>query len=269
MPLSRSVTFAVAVNNRELFETNFLASPGFQVSHEHQIIAQERFTSASKAYNDAIDRSSNDLIVFCHQDVFLPEGWLLELRRALERMEVLDPSWGVLGCYGETLADNGRGYVYSSGRGIMGRPFEDPAEVQTLDEIVLILRKSSGLRFDESLPHFHLYGTDICLRAARRQMKNYAISAFCIHNTNQTLVLPSEFYECHGHIRQVWKDRLPIQTTCIRITRSCLSLYRRRLTELYLRHIRRKEYGGTRVSDVRGLLTKRPASLGPSDSASL
>ena len=68
--------------------------------------------------------------------------------------------------------------------------------VQTLDEIVLILKKSSGLRFDDSLPHFHFYGTDICLRAAQRGMRSYAISAFCVHNTHQTLVLPEEFYEC-------------------------------------------------------------------------
>ena len=265
MPLTQNITFVVAVNNKEVFESNFLASHCFRVSHGHQILTQEGFVSAAKAYNDAIGKALHELMVFCHQDIFLPNDWLSELTGALELLEATDPNWGVLGCYGETLNDNGRGYVYSSGRGVMGRPFRDPAQVQTLDEIVLILRKSSGLRFDDELPHFHLYGTDICLRAARRQMKSYAISALCIHNTNQTLVLPKEFYKCHGHIKRVWKDSLPVRTTCIKITRFNVSLYRRRIKELYTRHIQRRELGGTRVQDVQGILKKFPASLGSTE----
>jgi hypothetical protein len=112
------------------------------------------------------------------------------------------------------------------------------------------------LRFDETLPHFHLYGADICLRAAEMGLKSYAISAFCIHNTRQCLVLPKEFYECCRHIKRVWKNLLPIQTTCIRITRFNFPLYRRRLRELYLRRVRRKEFGGTRVANPQRLLDK-------------
>jgi len=142
-----------------------------------------------------------------------------------------------------------RGHVYSSGLGIVGNTSE-PGEVQTLDEIVLVLRKSSGLRFDEGLPHFHFYGVDICLRAAARGMKSYAISAFCIHNTYQNFNLPGEFYECCEHIRKVWKNSLPIQTTCITISQSNLPIYMRRLRQAYLKHIRRKEHEFTRADDV-------------------
>ncbi len=260
---SPRITFAVAVNDRKVFANNFLASPGLQAVHDHQILVQEGFESAAKAYNDAIDRSPDDLIVFCHQDILLPEGWLCELQRALAQLLVEDPRWGVLGCYGETLNNGGRGYLYSSGLGVMGRPFELPAPVQTLDEIVLVLRKSSGLRFDEALPNFHLYGADICLRAAELGMKSYAISAFCIHNTHQSLILPREFYECCKHVRLVWKDRLPIQTACIRITRSNLSIYLRRLREVYLRYLRRKEFTGTRVQDALRLLEELMGNIKP------
>jgi hypothetical protein len=255
MPQRRRITFVVAVKSQgEVLENNLLASPCFLAPHDHQILVQEGFQSAAKAYNDAIDRSVNDLIVFCHQDIFLPEAWLSDLERALSCLEADDPQWGVLGCFGETLNDRGRGHVYSSGNGIMGRPFERPTPIQTLDEIVLILRKSSGLRFDESLPHFHLYGTDICLRAAKKGMKNYAISAFCIHNTCQNLILAPEFYECYWHIRRVWRDSLPIHTTCMMITKSGFPMYRKKLQEAYLRYVRRKEIGGARVQNVRRLL---------------
>lgn len=250
------ITFVVAVNNRQVFEDNFLASPCLRGTHNHEIIVQEGFGSAAKAFNYALDRVSNELVVFCHQDVYLPEGWLGDLRRALDYLAIHDPKWGVLGCSGITVDHEHWRYLYSSGLGVSGTALEHPMPVQTLDEIVLILRKSSGLRFDDRLPHFHLYGTDICLRASKSGMQSYAISAFCIHNTQQTLVLPPEFYECCAHIRRVWSDCLPIQTTCVRITRFNFPIYARRLRETYLKCIRRKEVGGRRVNDVRGLVAE-------------
>lgn len=246
MSVHRNITFAVAVNNRDLFEANFLASPCLRKLPGHQILVQEHFDSAAKAYNDAIDKSAHDLIVFAHQDVILPESWPKQLNRALEHLNTDDPRWGVLGCYGVTVNDERHGYVYSSGLGVLGKPFSSPAPVQTLDELVLILRKPSGLRFDDTLPHFHLYGTDICMAAAKREMKSYAISAYCIHNTQLNLVLPKEFYECCRHVERVWRTYLPIQTSCVRLTRSNLPLYKRRLQEVYLRHLRRREVGGLR-----------------------
>lgn len=254
IPLVGNITFAVAVNNREVFENNFLASPCLRGRCDHQILVQENFNSAAKAYNAAIDKSHNDLIVFCHQDILLPESWLSELERILDWLEVKDPNWGVLGSYGKTRDGRGWGHVYSSGEDVIGEPLKQPVPIQTLDEIVLIVRKSSGLRFDESLPHFHLYGADICLRAAKRGMKSYAVAAFCIHNTHQSLILPKEFYECCKHIKRVWKEYLPIQTTCMRLTKFNVPLYSRKLLEAYLRHVRRKTVGGTRAKSVQRLL---------------
>jgi hypothetical protein len=253
---TKSITFVIAVNNKNVFESNFLASPCLNGAHPHQIIVQEGFSSAPTAYNDAIDRSTNDLVVFAHQDMIFPEHWLLDLQRALDSLQQTDPQWGVLGCYGETLHDNGRGYIYSGGLGIMGKPADRPAPVQTLDEIVLILRKSSGLRFDEGLPHFHFYGADICMAAAARGWKSYAISAFCIHNTQQNLVLPKEFYESYRHVKHRWKDSLPIRTTCVTMTKFDSHMYRKRIHEAYLRFIRRKEIGAYRAKDGRALLAE-------------
>jgi len=244
----------VAVNNREVFNDNFLASPCLNEIQDHQILVQEGFSSAAKAYNDSIDHASNDLLIFCHQDIILPEGWLSQLQSALDSLTVSDPNWGVLGVYGKTQDGRGWGHVYSSGRDVIGEPLEKPVLIQRLDEIVLIFRKSSGLRFDADLPHFHFYGTDICLQAAKRGMKSYTISAFCIHNTHQPLVLPSEFYECCRYVKRVWKNYLPIQTTCLRLTRFDLDLYVRRVRELHLRYVRRKEFGGTRSTDSQRLL---------------
>jgi glycosyltransferase involved in cell wall biosynthesis len=248
MPATTPLTFVVTVSNKEVFARNFLASPCLERAADCEILDQADFPSAARAYNEALDRARHEIVVFCHSDIVLPEQWRSELECVLHDLDNRDPNWGVLGAYGNTRDGSGWGQVYSTGLGIVGEPLPACIAVQTLDEIVLILRKSSGLRFDETLPHFHFYGTDICLRAARMGMKSYAIPAFCIHNTHQTLILSKEFYECSRHIRQVWGDCLPIQTSCIRLTRFNVPLYWRRVRELYLRYVRRMEYGAPRAS---------------------
>ena len=249
MSLCNQITFVVAANSRETLERNLLASPCFLSHHNHQILVQEGFSSAALAYNDGLRGAANDLIIFVHQDIYLPENWISRLEVALQRLEKIDPAWGVLGCWGATARGEYRGHVYSSGWGILGREFEAPEAVQTLDEIVLIIRKSSGLVFDQHLPHFHFYGTDICMRAARQSMKSYAMSAFCVHNTSQILELPKEFYRSYSYVRKAWKDDLPIQTTCIRVSRSNFHVYRRKLEDWVLPRLRRKAFPVQRSDD--------------------
>jgi len=53
--LEPKITFVVAMNNREVFENNFLASACLRGTHAHEVIVQERFMSAPKAYNEALD----------------------------------------------------------------------------------------------------------------------------------------------------------------------------------------------------------------------
>lgn len=261
-PEVKPITFVVAVSSsgnwssqktgapkRDILEKNFLASPCLLGPHPHQIILQEDFSCAGKAYNDAIDKSVNELIVFCHQDMFFPEPWISQLQDIVARLNTQDINWGVLGCCGATPDGQVHGLIYSTGIGIIGVASE-PTEVQTLDEIVVILRKSSGLRFDEGLPHFHLYGADICLRAAVQGMKSYAISAFCLHNTYANFNLSKEFYECCRYMKRVWRKSLPVQTPCIRITSSNIPIYLRRLKQIYFKHIRRKEHEVLRSGDV-------------------
>jgi len=249
-----AITFAVAVNDRTIFGNSLLASPCFSGQHEHEILAQENFISAATAFNDAIDRSANDVMVFAHQDVVFPSSWPAQLNQAMEYLKIHDPDWGVLGCWGAAPDQPGVGYIYSNGLGLLGQAFEKPVEVQTLDEVVLILRKSSGLRFDERLPHFHFYGAALCLTAAHRGMKSYVIPALCIHNTQFNLVLPREFYASYKKLKQLWPSSLPIQTSCIRVTRYDIHKYKRQIREGYLKYIRRRTIGATRVTDVNKLL---------------
>ncbi len=73
---------------------------------------------------------------------------------------------------------------------------------------------------------------------------------------NPPYVATPLFYESWRYIRRTWKNNLPIQTTCVRITRLNLPIYKKRLQEVYAKYIRRKEVGGKREENVKHLLEK-------------
>ncbi|MEO7299876.1 MAG: glycosyltransferase [Verrucomicrobiota bacterium] len=208
-----------AVNNDVIAESCLLRSPGIQSATD--VILQKGFPSAAAAYNSAIQKTSADILVFAHQDMYFPEGWIDSVIQALEYLSVHDPNWGVLGVWGALNSEDRAGYLYWTGGLGMENPFSEPTQVSTLDEVVLITRKSSGLLFDNNLPGYHLYGTDLCLEAACRGMKSYAISAFCIHNTDIGNMLPVQFWRCYLYMRRKWIKQLPIYTPCTQITRAC------------------------------------------------
>jgi hypothetical protein len=219
--MNKNITFVVPVSDDNIASNNILASPLFNLLSEKEILIQKGFKSAASAYNDAIDKAKSEIIIFLHQDVVLPERWLDDLTASFKCLERSDPSWGVLGCHGETKEGCGRGYLYCTGNGrYILKPFDKPEKIQTLDEIVLIIRKSSDLRFDEALPHFHLYGTDICMTAYAKGMNCYAIPAFCLHNSNETAIFPEEFFVSCDYIREKWNKNLPIYTPCVNIIKN-------------------------------------------------
>jgi hypothetical protein len=215
----------------------------------------ENFDSASKAYNEAMDRASNDLLVFAHQDVYFPDGWFSALSATIAALDRQHIRWGVLGSFGSSRSiHGGAGRVYTNGRGLHGNSIQEPTEIETLDEIVLVLRKSSGLRFDESLPNFHLYGTDICLIAQEAGYRNFAIPGLCIHNTHQLITLPREFYACYRHIKRKWSRRLPIYASCMKISRFDESLLIKKFQEFKAEVLGNAKGPRQRVNDPRSLL---------------
>lgn len=251
-------TIAVAVNNDEVLRNNLYRSPDLLGHRELQILTRQGFASASLAHNSALDEASNDVVIFVHQDVYLPQGWFSSLDRVLTHLQREGVNWGVLGCFGPRKGDaDGLGRVYTHGVGIHGTAINRPEIVESLDEIVLIIRKSSGLRFDPSLPHFHLYGTDLCMMARARGLPSFAIPAFCVHNTHQLLTLPPEFYECYRYIKRKWARYLPICTSCITISRFDAEVLRRKLHDAPpVSWLARKRTAMRRAGDVADILAE-------------
>lgn len=253
MDRSLDLTFVVSKSgDPSLLRRNFSISPCLEGLAPDRIIIQEGFSSASLAYNDAIDKAGTDIIVFAHQDVYFPANWIVQLQQALQSLEKADPHWGVAGGFGVTNQGLEAGFLFSVGLGVLGEPFDDPVAIDTLDEYLLILRKSSGLRFDPALPGFHFYGTDICLSARQQGKRCYAIPVFCVHNTSYGF-LSDDFFNYYWDIKKKWKRYLPIQTPCIRISRWDKDLIIRKLKRGYfsLRGTRRPS---PRLEDPRSVL---------------
>jgi glycosyl transferase family 2 len=216
-----------AVNDERVLNSCLLNSPGIRSASE--VILQRNYSSAADAYNAAIEKANTDFLVFVHQDVYLPEGWIDSVQNAVESLSKKDSNWGVLGIWGTVdYSEQPVGYLYWTGDLGWEEPFEGAKEVTTLDEAVLIMRKSSGITFDPQLPSYHLYATDICMEARCRGKKCYSISAFCIHNTNTNSgkLLPREFWRCYLVMRRKWKAKLPIVTPCTEVSFWCWPILR-------------------------------------------
>lgn len=255
MKHNERLTIAVAVNDVDTLQRNLLLSPSVLGNDTNQIIIKKDYPSASLAYNAAIEEAENDLIIFIHQDMYLPEGWFLDLSHSLSYLQRERISWGVLGCFGvNKFAEDGLGQIYMTGLGQIGRRIMKPEPIETLDEIVLIIRKSSGLRFDPSLPYFHLYGTDLCMSARDNGLASYAFQGFCIHNTNQLLRLPNEYYQCYDYLKKKWNKYLPIYTSCIKISRFNEQMYSRKIRELCRKALGVRRLPKLRVDDPRKIV---------------
>ena len=107
-----------AVNDGMVLKNTLLNSP--DVREMKQVILRTGFSSASTAYNSALDECQGDVAILAHQDVYLPPGWLSRLHQSISIVESIDREWGVLGMFGIDLAGNHCGYIYSTG---LGRTF--------------------------------------------------------------------------------------------------------------------------------------------------
>lgn len=182
--------------------------------------------SAAIAYNRALEATTAPVVVFAHHDVYLPPGWDGVLAA---RLAELPPDWAVFGSFGIGLDGAHIGPVWSSSLGmIVGRVPMAPAPVQAFDELLIVLNRASNLRFDESLPGWHMYGTDIAQTARAAGFGAYAGALPCIHNDRYHDALGTDFDEAYRFIQRKWADRLPIRTPITKISRSGLHLMRDR-----------------------------------------
>jgi hypothetical protein len=92
--------------------------------------------------------------------------------------------------------------------------------VQAFDELLIVLRRAPDLRFDERLPGWHMYGTDIVQTARTAGHGAYAEALPCVHNDRCHGALGADFDEAYRFMQRKWAGALPLGTPITRITRS-------------------------------------------------
>jgi len=213
--MNEGVCFICAMNDPKVFSENLERSLGWLQSHH---ILQEGCLNVSHAYNEAMKKSTAEILVFVHQDVYLPDNWLKFLKKALEKLKGI--SWGVLGVAGASLVKGKTQYIgHIQDRGVewnKTKPEELPKQSQTVDELLFVIKNDGSFVFDEKIPSCDFYAADLCLQAKEQNKKNYVIYAYLQHNSSRQRgkPLPENFYASRKYIIQKWKKLLPVATTC-------------------------------------------------------
>lgn len=206
------IEFVTASHNDVTLHGQLMRSPIIQQGR-YAFSPVKGFTNIPDAYNSVAP--IGDLMCYLHHDVFLPESFEKDLITAMQRVP---DDWGVLGVAGVKLVNGKRtihGHISDRGKQ-WGSPWNLPAEVDTLDEMLLITR--CDLMFDPQFAQ-DFYGADLCMQARELGKKCYAISAYCEHNSSRQVGgRTAAFYEAEKLFKRKWKDRLPIVTTCSILT---------------------------------------------------
>jgi hypothetical protein len=140
--------------------------------------------SATKGLNgllDIMEAEGAEIGVLCHQDMYFRSGWV---DRLLKQIKLLPDSWTVAGIIGKDMDGRICGKFHD-----MRMPLQfDTSNIHTFphpaccfDECVIIVNMKKKFRFDESLPGFHLYGTQAVLKAIEEGGSAWIIDCWCEH----------------------------------------------------------------------------------------
>jgi hypothetical protein len=211
---------ATAVNNDDILRTNLAASPMLR-DGRFPLIIKRGYNSAAKAYNEVLDQTDADAVVFVHQDIYLPSGWDKRLLDAIGHVESLGKPWGVLGVLGVSDDSRLHGCIWcGANEKQFGGPLPAPKPVTSIDEVVIVVNRKSKARFDPQLQGYHLYATDIILNAKQMGLQSYAFYAPVIHNSLPTRWMNASYRQAYDFMRAKWRPDLPIPTMNVPLTNS-------------------------------------------------
>lgn len=206
-----------ASNDAECLARNLMAS-AMIAGGGVPVHVERGAASAAIAYNRGLDATQAPYVIFAHQDAYFPPGWEDRLAAAIARLDADHPGWALAAPFGMSLDGRHIGDVWSTSQsGRVGAPVAAPTEAQSFDELVIVLRRDSGLRFDEGLPLYHLYGTDIVQIARAAGKGAYVADLPMVHNDGFHEKLRADFTAGYRYVRRKWRHALPLRTPVVKI----------------------------------------------------
>ena len=183
--------------------------------------------SLAAAYALAEERARGDLLVFCHEDVFLKPGWRAGFLAAVGLVEQQDPAWGVLGAWSVTMtrtdpAEPYRTVFFGNVRDTMahyraGVP-EDAESHQVFVrpvgavDALLVAKPRGGPAWDPKVPGFHGAVEDVCLRAHHDRRGVWGMAVYTEHWCRPFDLEGEGYQDAKAYLLGKWRQS--VLTTC-------------------------------------------------------
>lgn len=173
------LTIVTLVNNQKLYSKSKKSLERQAAKSFFDFIpidADTKGWNAATALNHGIEKAKSEWVICAHQDVVFPDLWL---KKFINEIDKLKDSIVVIGLVG--VRSNGKlaGHIKDPGGHWKWKPL--PASVISIDEHVIVVRKNSGIRFDNNNPGFHCYGTDISLTALKNGYNAIVMDIPAVH----------------------------------------------------------------------------------------
>lgn len=145
------------------------------------VMHPESATSGLNKLLGIIEAQGAEICVLVHQDMYIRQGWLAQVR---DQIAMLPDSWIVAGIIGKDMDGNICGKLHD----MRIAPVFNTSDMHTFpqpascfDECCIIVNLKTGFRFDETLDGFDLYGTMAVLQSQEMGGTAWIIDAFAEH----------------------------------------------------------------------------------------
>lgn len=205
------LTFVVCVNDDAQLEANLLSSPCLAPGNPHELLVFRHCASAAEGLNAGIEQARNDLVVLVHQDVYLPKGWPARMVSQWHQAKRSPGDVGIGGLFGigdRHVPFDSVGKLVHRERLLSSGSL--PADVDGLDEVLMVVPRNTTVRFDATLG-WDLYGTDAALQAHQQGLRVVVLDAPCHHNTLTNRV-PTHYRDSERALARKWQHLLPLHT---------------------------------------------------------
>ena len=213
-----SVVYSTRKTNKE-FQSHINKTIGVK-DFEIVEIVNNGEKSLTECYNQGLDTTKNNIVVFCHDDIILIEGWGNKVLKHFKETE-----YGILGMAGTTdMSEVGRWWQDSTKMiGIVshsheGKTWENRYSNNFVDEVIetvmldglffVVNKERIKTRFDESFKGFHFYDVDFTFNNHLNGVKVGVM--FDIKITHKSIGATNDEWEKNREqFIEKYKDKLP------------------------------------------------------------
>ena len=242
--------------------------------------------SLTEVYNKILEQSSNDIVVLCHDDLYLDsKNWGSKILNHFKR----NSDYGILGLAGTTsMPKSGRWWEdFSKMKGIVNHEHEgkkweskySTSKGNQLDDVVLvdglfivINKKNIKKQFNEEIKGFHFYDVDFSFRNFIEDVKIGVM--YDVRVTHKSIGQTNEQWEKNREVfAKKYEDILPVKVkrnlnieSPIKVLLSCLFFKTFTGSEMYVyelaKGLKKLNCDVTVLSDINGPLAQIAKSQG-------